>query len=51
MEWGGEVVNSQPDGEHTATQMGSGHFPKEGFGKSSYFVNIDCLTKIPPPSL
>lgn len=43
IEWGGEVVNSQPDGEHTSTQMGSGHFPEEGFGKSSYFRNIQIV--------
>ncbi|XP_068637204.1 protein neprosin-like [Aristolochia californica] len=40
IEWGGEVVNSEPDGSHTSTQMGSGRFPEEGFGKSSYFRNI-----------
>lgn len=22
---------------HTATQMGSGHFPKEGFGQAAFF--------------
>ncbi|KAK9128375.1 hypothetical protein Syun_017172 [Stephania yunnanensis] len=43
IEWGGEVVNSQPDGQHTSTQMGSGHFPEEGFGKSSYFRNIQVV--------
>ena len=43
IEWGGEVVNSEPDGEHTSTQMGSGHFPNEGFGKSSYFWNIQIV--------
>jgi hypothetical protein len=43
IEWGGEVVNSEPDGEHTSTQMGSGHFPNEGFGKSSYFRNIQIV--------
>ncbi|KAG0462415.1 hypothetical protein HPP92_020891 [Vanilla planifolia] len=43
IEWGGEVVNSEPDGEHTATQMGSGHFPEEGFGKASYFRNIQIV--------
>ncbi|OAY74912.1 hypothetical protein ACMD2_26040, partial [Ananas comosus] len=43
IEWGGEVVNSEPDGEHTSTQMGSGHFPEEGFGKSSYFRNIQIV--------
>ncbi|KAL9233601.1 hypothetical protein vseg_008574 [Gypsophila vaccaria] len=43
IEWGGEVVNSEPDGQHTATQMGSGHFPEEGFGKASYFRNIQVV--------
>ncbi|OMO61398.1 hypothetical protein CCACVL1_23547 [Corchorus capsularis] len=43
IEWGGEVVNSEPDGHHTSTQMGSGHFPEEGFGKSSYFRNIQVV--------
>lgn len=40
IEWGGEVVNSDAGGQHTTTQMGSGHFPSEGFGKSSYFSNL-----------
>lgn len=40
IEWGGEVVNSESDGQHTSTQMGSGHFPGEGFGKAGYFRNI-----------
>lgn len=43
IQWGGEVVNSQSDGMHTTTQMGSGHFPEEGFGKSSYFKNIQIV--------
>ncbi|GAB2222588.1 hypothetical protein Droror1_Dr00016707 [Drosera rotundifolia] len=43
IEWGGEVVNSEPDGEHTSTQMGSGRFPDEGFGKASYFRNIQVV--------
>lgn len=43
IEWGGEVVNSESDGMHTTTQMGSGHFPGEGFGKSSYFKNIQTV--------
>ena len=34
---GGEVINTHQDGKHTTTQMGSGHFPKEGFGKASFF--------------
>ncbi|KAG0470839.1 hypothetical protein HPP92_017539 [Vanilla planifolia] len=50
---GGEVVNSEPNGEHTSTQMGSGHFPDEGFGKASYFRNIqivDSSNNLKPPS-
>lgn len=43
IEWGGEVVNSKPDNQHTETQMGSGHFPEEGFGRSSYFRNIQVV--------
>ncbi|XP_051207468.1 protein neprosin isoform X1 [Lolium perenne] len=43
IEWGGEVVNLEPDGAHTSTQMGSGRFPEEGFGKSSYFKNIQVV--------
>ncbi|KAJ4843545.1 hypothetical protein Tsubulata_007961 [Turnera subulata] len=43
IEWGGEVVNSESDGQHTTTQMGSGHFPEEGFGKAGYFRNIQIV--------
>lgn len=43
IEWGGEVVNSEAEGEHSSTQMGSGHFPEEGFGKASYFRNIQIV--------
>ncbi|CAA7399286.1 unnamed protein product [Spirodela intermedia] len=43
VEWGGEVVNSEPNGEHTATQMGSGRFPEEGFGRASYFRNVQVV--------
>ncbi|KAM0054813.1 putative neprosin [Helianthus debilis subsp. tardiflorus] len=43
IQWGGEVVNSADDGQHTTTQMGSGHFPEEGFGKSSYFRNVQIV--------
>ncbi|CAH9118223.1 unnamed protein product [Cuscuta europaea] len=52
VEWGGEVVNSESDGLHTTTQMGSGHFPGEGFGKASYFRNIqvvDASNNLRPP--
>ncbi|CAH8385286.1 unnamed protein product [Eruca vesicaria subsp. sativa] len=30
-------------GRHTKTQIGSGHFPKEGFGESSYFHNLKIM--------
>ncbi|PIA40119.1 hypothetical protein AQUCO_02500084v1 [Aquilegia coerulea] len=43
VEWGGEVVNSRANGEHTSTQMGSGHFAEDGFGRSSYFRNLEIV--------
>uniref|UniRef100_A0A1J3D8P3 Neprosin PEP catalytic domain-containing protein n=1 Tax=Noccaea caerulescens TaxID=107243 RepID=A0A1J3D8P3_NOCCA len=43
VEWGGEVVNTRAAGRHTTTQMGSGHFPDEGFGKASYFRNLEIV--------
>ncbi|KAK9923531.1 hypothetical protein M0R45_031943 [Rubus argutus] len=41
--WGGEIVNLERQGRHTSTQMGSGHFPSEGYGKASYFRNMQYL--------
>ncbi|WCJ39641.1 hypothetical protein M5689_020614 [Euphorbia peplus] len=38
--WGGEIVNTRPNGKHTSTQMGSGHFSTEGFGKAAYVANL-----------
>ncbi|RZB45218.1 hypothetical protein D0Y65_054855 [Glycine soja] len=43
VEWGGEVVNSRTNGQHTFTQMGSGHFAEDGFGKASYFRNLQTV--------
>ncbi|XP_020209286.1 uncharacterized protein LOC109794227 [Cajanus cajan] len=43
VEWGGEVVNTRTNGQHTFTQMGSGHFAEEGFGKASYFRNLQLV--------
>ncbi|KAJ9185764.1 hypothetical protein P3X46_005358 [Hevea brasiliensis] len=43
VEWGGEVVNSRANGHHTSTQMGSGHFAEDGFGKASYFRNLEIV--------
>ncbi|CAI0392066.1 unnamed protein product, partial [Linum tenue] len=45
VEFGGEVVNSDPTGFHTSTDMGSGHFPSEGFGKAAFFKNLVYLTR------
>ncbi|XP_058194958.1 protein neprosin-like [Rhododendron vialii] len=43
VQFGGEVVNTRPSGTHTSTQMGSGHFSGEGFGKASYFRNLQVV--------
>ncbi|KAI7724775.1 hypothetical protein M8C21_031200, partial [Ambrosia artemisiifolia] len=43
VQFGGEIVNSQASGSHTSTQMGSGHFSGEGFGKASYFRNMQVV--------
>ncbi|XP_006347441.1 uncharacterized protein [Solanum tuberosum] len=45
IQFGGEIVNSRSSmqGFHTSTQMGSGHFANEGFGKASYFRNLQVV--------
>ncbi|XP_074309893.1 protein neprosin-like [Silene latifolia] len=43
IQFGGEIVNSRDGGFHTSTQMGSGHFSREGFGKASYFRNLQVV--------
>ncbi|RZR94426.1 hypothetical protein BHM03_00023112, partial [Ensete ventricosum] len=43
VQFGGEIVNTQPQGLHTATQMGSGHYAREGFGRASYFRNLQVV--------
>ncbi|CAO2829328.1 unnamed protein product [Amaranthus hypochondriacus] len=43
VQFGGEIVNSRAQGFHTSTQMGSGHFSGEGFGKASYFRNLQIV--------
>ncbi|XP_072968763.1 protein neprosin-like [Typha angustifolia] len=43
VQFGGEIVNTQPSGFHTSTQMGSGHFAHQGFGKASYFRNLEVV--------
>jgi hypothetical protein len=43
LEWGGVIVNSKTGGQHTTTEMESGHFPREGFGKAGYLRNIQII--------
>ncbi|XP_010523377.1 PREDICTED: uncharacterized protein LOC104801736 [Tarenaya hassleriana] len=43
VDWGGEIVNLGTNGQHTTTQMGSGHFAEEGFGRAGYFKNIQVI--------
>ncbi|XP_058106309.1 protein neprosin-like [Magnolia sinica] len=43
IEWGGEIMNSREEGQHTKTQMGSGHFPNEEWSKSSFIKNIQVV--------
>ncbi|XP_020112632.1 uncharacterized protein LOC109727143 [Ananas comosus] len=54
VEWGGEIVNNDVNGQHTTTQMGSGHFAEEGYRKASYFRNVEVVNSanalIPPQS-
>ncbi|XP_072967980.1 protein neprosin-like [Typha angustifolia] len=40
VEWGGEIVNTSPNGVHTSTNMGSGNFAEEGYEKASYIRNL-----------
>ncbi|XP_058068201.1 uncharacterized protein LOC131217304 [Magnolia sinica] len=41
--WTGQVLNTASGGHHTFTQMGSGHFPSEGYRKAAYFRNMYVL--------
>ncbi|XP_076900262.1 protein neprosin-like [Bidens hawaiensis] len=43
VQWGGEIVNLGSGGYHTTTEMGSGHFPGEWFGKASYMRKIETV--------
>ncbi|KAF3437475.1 hypothetical protein FNV43_RR20228 [Rhamnella rubrinervis] len=43
VQFGGEIVNRRSSGIHTSTQMGSGHFAEEGFGKAAYFRNLQVV--------
>nr|XP_027192732.1 uncharacterized protein LOC101510978 [Cicer arietinum] len=53
--FGGEIVDTGPIWYHTYTQMGSGNFPNEGFGRAAYVRTLQVveannyLTQIPIP--
>lgn len=40
----GEIIDDQPGGRHTWTDMGSGHFPGDGFGYAAYQRRIRTIT-------
>lgn len=40
IDWGGKISNSNPYNRPTSTQMGSGHFPSEGFKRACYIKNL-----------
>ncbi|KAI3730901.1 hypothetical protein L1987_62081 [Smallanthus sonchifolius] len=42
IQYGGEVY-SPNSSQHTSTQMGSGHFQDEGFGKAAYVRNLEVV--------
>ncbi|URD97877.1 carboxyl-terminal [Musa troglodytarum] len=43
VQFGGEIVNKITSGVHTATQMGSGYFPEEGYGRAAYTRNLQVV--------
>ncbi|XP_078174813.1 protein neprosin-like isoform X2 [Carex rostrata] len=43
VQFGGEVVNTRPNGGHSWTQMGSGRFPGEGPNRAAYFRNLQVV--------
>ncbi len=44
VDFGGEIIDQQPGGRHTKTDMGSGHFPNDGFGYAAYQRQIRYIT-------
>ena len=40
----GEIIDDRPGGRHTGTDMGSGHFPGDGFGYAAYQRRIRTIT-------
>ncbi|KAK1413376.1 hypothetical protein QVD17_35148 [Tagetes erecta] len=43
LDWGGEVINLNTNGQHTTTQMGNGYFPQKGLEKASYIKQIQTV--------
>ncbi|KAF3783743.1 hypothetical protein EJ110_NYTH31818 [Nymphaea thermarum] len=50
IQWGGEIVNERMNGRHTSTQMGSGHFGREGMGKAAYIRHMEVYDRDLNPS-
>jgi hypothetical protein len=40
IDFGGEIVNTNPGGDHTHTDMGSGYWPYQGFGWAAYHLGL-----------
>lgn len=44
--WGGQILNNKNNGQHTATEMGSGRFAHEGLlAKSAFISNLAHIQK------
>ncbi|CAL9754871.1 unnamed protein product [Musa acuminata subsp. burmannicoides] len=43
VQFGGEIFNTHASGFHSSTQMGSGHYAQEGFGRAAYFRNLQVV--------
>ncbi|XP_038703840.1 uncharacterized protein LOC120000041 [Tripterygium wilfordii] len=43
VEWGGEIFNRKIHNRHTSTEMGSGQFAKEEYGRAAYFKELKVL--------
>lgn len=44
VDFGGEIINKPSGSSHTRTDMGSGHFPGDGFGYAAYQRQIRYIT-------
>ncbi|NJO18303.1 MAG: neprosin family prolyl endopeptidase [Thioploca sp.] len=41
--YGGEIIDREIGGRHTATDMGSGNFPESGYGLAAYQRSIQKM--------